>query len=176
MFEKFGPGGEGGIRTPGRGLGPYDGLANRCFRPLSHLSGACGGPSIYRYHRAQSRYPALRLYKPIQSSLYRRLRVHGTLCNSKLRRGAAAHAEDANSRTHSVVAGCFGCAFSLRPLGSRAGVRAAAWLILLAPVLFAAVFGALAARAGAVWPPLALLALVYTGVPVLLAWAQRAAR
>jgi hypothetical protein len=33
-------GGEGGIRTPGRGLGPYDGLANRCFRPLSHLSAA----------------------------------------------------------------------------------------------------------------------------------------
>ena len=31
-------GGEGGIRTPGTGLGPYDGLANRCFRPLSHLS------------------------------------------------------------------------------------------------------------------------------------------
>ena len=31
-------GGEGGIRTLGRGLGPYDGLANRCFRPLSHLS------------------------------------------------------------------------------------------------------------------------------------------
>ena len=35
-------GGEGGIRTPGRGLGPYDGLANRCFRPLSHLSAAAG--------------------------------------------------------------------------------------------------------------------------------------
>src|SRR5580658_8862123 len=32
-------GGEGGIRTPGTGLGQYDGLANRCFRPLSHLSG-----------------------------------------------------------------------------------------------------------------------------------------
>src|SRR5262249_1523646 len=31
-------GGEGGIRTPGRALRPYDGLANRCFRPLSHLS------------------------------------------------------------------------------------------------------------------------------------------
>jgi hypothetical protein len=31
-------GGEGGIRTLGRGLSPYDGLANRCFRPLSHLS------------------------------------------------------------------------------------------------------------------------------------------
>jgi hypothetical protein len=36
-------GGEGGIRTPGRGLGPYDGLANRCFRPLSHLSGSYRG-------------------------------------------------------------------------------------------------------------------------------------
>src|SRR5690349_16706038 len=35
---QFGNGGEGGIRTPGRGLSPYDGLANRCFRPLSHLS------------------------------------------------------------------------------------------------------------------------------------------
>ena len=30
--------GEGGIRTPGTGLTPYDGLANRCFKPLSHLS------------------------------------------------------------------------------------------------------------------------------------------
>src|SRR5579872_836530 len=33
-------GGEGEIRTPGTGLGQYDGLANRCFRPLSHLSGS----------------------------------------------------------------------------------------------------------------------------------------
>jgi len=31
-------GGEGGIRTPGSALRHYDGLANRCFRPLSHLS------------------------------------------------------------------------------------------------------------------------------------------
>ena len=31
-------GGEGGIRTPGTDLSPFDGLANRCFRPLSHLS------------------------------------------------------------------------------------------------------------------------------------------
>ena len=30
--------GEGGIRTRGTGLTPYDGLANRCFQPLSHLS------------------------------------------------------------------------------------------------------------------------------------------
>jgi hypothetical protein len=32
-------GGEGGIRTLGSALRHYDGLANRCFRPLSHLSG-----------------------------------------------------------------------------------------------------------------------------------------
>ena len=30
--------GEGGIRTPGRGVYPYDGLANRCLKPLGHLS------------------------------------------------------------------------------------------------------------------------------------------
>ena len=30
--------GEGGIRTRGTGLTQYDGLANRCFKPLSHLS------------------------------------------------------------------------------------------------------------------------------------------
>src|ERR1051326_559942 len=39
-------GGEGGIRTLGRALWPYDGLANRCFRPLSHLS---GGLLVGRY-------------------------------------------------------------------------------------------------------------------------------
>ena len=32
-------GGEGGIRTPGRGFGPYNGLANRRLQPLGHLSG-----------------------------------------------------------------------------------------------------------------------------------------
>ncbi len=31
--------GEGGIRTPGTGLTPFNGLANRRFKPLSHLSG-----------------------------------------------------------------------------------------------------------------------------------------
>ena len=30
--------GEGGIRTRGTGLNPYDGLANRWFQPLTHLS------------------------------------------------------------------------------------------------------------------------------------------
>ncbi len=32
------PSGEAGIRTPDTGLIPYSGLANRRFRPLSHLS------------------------------------------------------------------------------------------------------------------------------------------
>jgi hypothetical protein len=31
--------GEGGIRTRGRGICPYDGLANRYLQPLGHLSG-----------------------------------------------------------------------------------------------------------------------------------------
>jgi hypothetical protein len=42
-------GGEGGIRTLGTGVSPYNGLANRRIRPLCHLSGvrstfyhACG--------------------------------------------------------------------------------------------------------------------------------------
>ena len=30
--------GEGGIRTRGGGLYPHDGLANRCLKPLGHLS------------------------------------------------------------------------------------------------------------------------------------------
>src|SRR5271165_1759058 len=33
-------GGEGGIRTPGTGFGPYNGLANRRLQPLGHLSAA----------------------------------------------------------------------------------------------------------------------------------------
>src|SRR6266700_3803802 len=34
----MGCGGEGGIRTPGRGFSPYNGLANRRIQPLCHLS------------------------------------------------------------------------------------------------------------------------------------------
>ena len=34
--------GEGGIRTRGRGIRPYDGLANRCLQPLGHLSKGWG--------------------------------------------------------------------------------------------------------------------------------------
>ena len=33
-------GGEGGIRTPGTGFSPYNGLANRRIQPLCHLSAA----------------------------------------------------------------------------------------------------------------------------------------
>jgi hypothetical protein len=36
-MEKYG--GEGGIRTLGTGVSPYNGLANRRIRPLCHLSG-----------------------------------------------------------------------------------------------------------------------------------------
>ena len=32
-------GGEGGIRTLGTGVSPYNGLANRRLQPLGHLSG-----------------------------------------------------------------------------------------------------------------------------------------
>ena len=36
--------GEGGIRTPGRAMKPYDGLANRSLQPLGHLSCPAGVP------------------------------------------------------------------------------------------------------------------------------------
>src|SRR5450755_2922093 len=39
-------GGEGGIRTPGTGVSPYNGLANRRLQPLGHLSGKFGGTNL----------------------------------------------------------------------------------------------------------------------------------
>ena len=39
-------GGDGGIRTPDKGLGPYNGLANRRLQPLGHVSAR--GVSIVR--------------------------------------------------------------------------------------------------------------------------------
>jgi hypothetical protein len=36
--KPLGSNGEGGIRTPGRGISPYNGLANRRLKPLGHLS------------------------------------------------------------------------------------------------------------------------------------------
>lgn len=38
--------GEGGIRTLDTGINPYNGLANRRFRPLSHLSKICAVGNI----------------------------------------------------------------------------------------------------------------------------------
>jgi hypothetical protein len=35
--------GERGIRTPGTGVNPYNGLANRRLQPLGHLSGVRSG-------------------------------------------------------------------------------------------------------------------------------------
>jgi hypothetical protein len=40
-LEEEKSGGEGGIRTPGRGFSPYNGLANRRIQPLCHLSAVC---------------------------------------------------------------------------------------------------------------------------------------
>ncbi len=42
--EEEDSGGEGGIRTPGRGFGPYNGLANRRIQPLCHLSAGGSAP------------------------------------------------------------------------------------------------------------------------------------
>ena len=39
--------GEGGIRTLGTGNTPYDGLANRCLKPLGHLSSHLLLPATY---------------------------------------------------------------------------------------------------------------------------------
>ena len=39
MLDNKSNGGEGGIRTPDRGVSPYNGLANRRLQPLGHLSG-----------------------------------------------------------------------------------------------------------------------------------------
>jgi hypothetical protein len=44
-------GGEGGIRTLGTGVSPYNGLANRRIRPLCHLSGVWSY-SLPRRHRS----------------------------------------------------------------------------------------------------------------------------
>ena len=44
-------GGEAGIRTLGTGLSPYNGLANRRFRPLSHLTGRENPQRGYRTPR-----------------------------------------------------------------------------------------------------------------------------
>ena len=51
--EKYG--GEAGIRTLGRALRPYNGLANRRLQPLGHLT--LGGSSEYPYQRSAGLRP-----------------------------------------------------------------------------------------------------------------------
>jgi hypothetical protein len=46
MQENKEAGGEGGIRTPGTGVSPYNGLANRRLQPLGHLSVELGGANF----------------------------------------------------------------------------------------------------------------------------------
>src|SRR6266704_4809825 len=59
--------GEGGIRTPGRGFSPYNGLANRRLQPLGHLSGACAENNCSAsgdFATAQGR--AMFVHKPVR--------------------------------------------------------------------------------------------------------------
>ena len=44
-------GGEAGIRTLGRGFGPYNGLANRRLQPLGHLTAS---EELLRYRTAST--------------------------------------------------------------------------------------------------------------------------
>src|SRR5450830_398440 len=44
--RRVGNGGQGGIRTPGKDLKPYGGLANRWFKPLTHLSVTAPGREV----------------------------------------------------------------------------------------------------------------------------------
>ena len=59
-------GGDGGIRTPDRGLGPYNGLANRRLQPLGHVSTAMmssGGAAGVSIAAAGSQDPGTALAK-----------------------------------------------------------------------------------------------------------------
>src|SRR5712691_4218493 len=71
-------GGEGGIRTPGRGFSPYNGLANRRIQPLCHLSAVtfnilpqiqnCRGDQLLT-SRLKSAKDRGRLHSPLHRSL-----------------------------------------------------------------------------------------------------------
>src|SRR5579862_8961542 len=65
-------GGEGGIRTLGTGVSPYNGLANRRIRPLCHLS---GGPAtsltwLYGQGLLSNRALGLACIPSMQTHLY----------------------------------------------------------------------------------------------------------
>src|SRR5437667_2190994 len=59
--------GEGGIRTPDRGISPYNGLANRRLQPLGHLSSRCGNSQF----AGGSATPTSRIESATDSSLRR---------------------------------------------------------------------------------------------------------
>src|SRR4051812_4795406 len=61
-FRRAKVGGEAGIRTLGTGLSPYNGLANRRFRPLSHLTADFQLYVTQTSARKQSRGDALRRF------------------------------------------------------------------------------------------------------------------
>ncbi len=68
-------GGEGGIRTLGTGVSPYNGLANRRIRPLCHLSGD-GFSAVYHECRPHSDTPC-RYASPITAAGLCRIAVKG---------------------------------------------------------------------------------------------------
>ena len=68
-------GGDGGIRTPDRGLGPYNGLANRRLQPLGHVSTAVmssGGAAGVSIAVAGSQDPGTVLCTPAWSDGFQR--------------------------------------------------------------------------------------------------------
>jgi hypothetical protein len=76
-FDKSGCG-EGGIRTLGTGLSPYNGLANRPFRPLRHLSGGSKNSDLsvrflqkprflFTIHQSSIQHPVSSIQHPASS-------------------------------------------------------------------------------------------------------------
>src|SRR6266571_4995141 len=70
-------GGEGGIRTPGRGFSPYNGLANRRIQPLCHLS--ADGPAEESRPNASS----IALNTTCDRREFSRKNIHFRLTNSQ---------------------------------------------------------------------------------------------
>src|SRR5262245_19707327 len=80
-------GGERGIRTLGTGFNPYNGLANRRFRPLSHLSPALRASQSSRrpkcWQSQQSQFFKPRVQLPAHPGIRRRV---PKLCLAQMRR------------------------------------------------------------------------------------------
>jgi hypothetical protein len=75
-------GGEGGIRTLGRDLNPYNALAKRRYRPLSHLSGSVSPRQTRRNESAR------RISADSRSAAEERKKSPARPCfSSRLRRG-----------------------------------------------------------------------------------------